>query len=369
MSLPTLFLVGVTHRTAPFGFREKLSLGAEMEAALAAELMHLPILREFAVLNTCNRTEIYGVAADVAAARQVSEAFCVLKNVDPAEFDRFGFVLSGREAVEHLLQVASGLDSQILGENEIFGQVKRAYAVALERHSAGPILNRLFQKAFQAAKHVRTNTGVSTGQVSVANVGVDLALAVVGDLANARILLLGAGEMAEKSARAFHSRGARHLFIASRRFEQAELLAHSLGATAIPFEEREARLAESDIVVCSTAAPGTVISRAAVQSALGKRRSRPILFIDLAMPRDVDSAVANLGNVFLYNLDDLAQVAAQNRQARLVEAETGRNALVPRTDALWQQLQLQLTTLPEERPVPVADPIPLHRTFPSGALA
>jgi glutamyl-tRNA reductase len=369
MSLPTLFLVGVTHRTAPFGFREKLSLGAEMEAALAAELMHLPTLREFAVLNTCNRTEIYGVADDVAASRRVSAAFCSLRNVDPTEFDRFGFVLSGREAVEHLLQVASGLDSQILGETEIFGQVKRAYAVALERHSAGPILNRLFQKTFQAAKHVRTNTGVSIGQVSVANVGVDLALAVVGDLANARILLLGAGEMAEKSARAFHSRGARRLFIASRRFEQAHSLARSLGATAISFEEREARLAESDIVVCSTAAPGTVISHAAVQSALSKRRSRPILFVDLAMPRDVDSAVASIENVFLYNLDDLAQVAAQNRQARLVEAETGRNALVPRTDALWQQLQLQLTTLPEERLAPTADPIPLRRTAPSGALA
>ncbi len=369
MSLPTLFLVGVTHRTAPFGFREKLSLGTEMEATLAAELLRLPTLREFAVLNTCNRTEIYGVADHFAVSRQISAAFCALRNVDPAEFDRFGFVLSGREAVEHLLQVASGLDSQILGENEIFGQVKRAYAVALERHSAGPILNRLFQKAFQAAKHVRTNTGVSTGQVSVANVGVDLALAVVGDLANARILLLGAGEMAEKSARAFHSRGARHLFISSRRFEQADALARSLGATAIPFEERDAKLSESDIVVCSTAAPGTILSRAAVQSALSKRRSRPILFIDLAMPRDVDSAVASLGNVFLYNLDDLAQVAAQNRQARLVEAEAGRNTLVPRTEALWQQIQLQMTTLPEERLVPAAEPAPLRRTLSSGALA
>jgi glutamyl-tRNA reductase len=369
MSLTTLFLVGVNHRTAPFGFREKLSLGAEMEAALAAELMRLPALREFAVLNTCNRTEIYGVATDVAASHQVSAAFCTLRNVDPAEFDRFGFMFGGREAVEHLLEVASGLDSQILGENEIFGQVKRAYAVALERHSAGPILNRLFQKAFQAAKHVRTNTGVSNGQVSVANVGVDLALAVVGELANARILLLGAGEMAEKSVRAFHSRGARNISIASRRFEQADALARSLGAKAIPFDEREARLAESDIVVCSTAAPGTVISRAAVQSALGKRRARPILFIDLAMPRDVDSAVASLGNVFLYNLDDLAHVAAQNRQARLVEAEAGRTALVPRIDALWRQLQLQMTTLPQERPAPAADPTPFRQTLPGGALA
>ena len=369
MSLPILFLVGATHRTAPFGFREKLALDTELEAALAADLVHLPCLREFAILNTCNRVEIYGVATDREAPRRVSAAFCRSRHVHDGEFARFGFVREGRGAVDHLLHVASGLDSQILGETEILGQAKRAYATAQARHSSGPILNRLFQKAFQAAKHVRTHTGVTTGQVSVANVAVDLALNVFGDVAGARMLFLGAGEMAEKSARAFRSRGARHLAIASRRLERAESLARDLGASALSFEDRHAHLAEADVVVCSTSSPDTIISVLAVRDAMSQRKARPLLFIDLAMPRDVDAAVAKLENVFLYNLDDLARVAAQNRQARLVEAEAGRTALVPRTDALWAQLQLQLATLSEGRPERNIEPVRLGHSHTVGALA
>lgn len=348
MSLPTLFLVGATHRTAPFGFREKLALNAELEAALAAELTRVRSILEFAILNTCNRVEIYGVARDADSARRASAIFCSLRSIDPVEFDRFGFSLSGADAVAHLLRVASGLDSQILGETEIFGQVKRAYATAQTRQSAGPILNRFFQKAFQAAKHVRTTTGVTTGQVSVANVGVDLALNVFGDVTGARILLIGAGEMGEKSARAFCSRGASHVTIASRHLERAEALARDLGAAAVSFDEREGQLATADIVVCSTASPDTVLSLEAVRRAMSQRKSRPLLLIDLAMPRDVDAAVANLENVFLYNLDDLARVAAENRQARAAQAETGRVALEPRIAALWAQLQLQLRMLPAD---------------------
>lgn len=342
MSHPTLFLVGVTHRTAPFGFREKLALAAEREAALAAELARLGTISEFVILNTCNRVEIYGVAQHPSAPRQVSAAFCALRGINLEDFERFGFMLEERAAVSHLLHVASGLDSQILGETEIFGQVKRAYAVAQTRHSAGPILNRLFQKAFQAAKHVRSSTGVTTGQVSVANVGVDIALAVFGNLHDAKILLLGAGEMGEKSARAFQSRGARHLAVANRNLERATALADSLGATTLPFEDREAHLGDYDIIVCSTSAPTTVVSAAAVAAAVAQRKSRPLLLIDLAMPRDVDSAVAGLANVFLYNLDNLADVAAKNRQARLVEAEAGKVALAPRIESLWCALQGQM---------------------------
>jgi glutamyl-tRNA reductase len=344
MTHPTLFLVGVTHRTAPFGFREKLSLGIEGEAALAAELAHLPFVREFAVLNTCNRVEIYGVADNPDGAREVARVFCLLRHVATADFERFGFAQTGRRVVEHLLQVAAGLDSQILGETEIFGQVKRAYATAQTRGSAGPILNRLFQKAFQAAKYIRTTTGITMGQISVANVAVDLAQNVFGDVANARILLLGAGEMAEKSARAFQSRGARHVTVASRRLDRANLLAESLGAKTVGFDQRETALVSADIVVCSTSAPSTVLSHATVKSAMAGRRCHPLLLIDLAMPRDIDTAAGSLENVFLYNLDDLATVAAKNRQARLTEAEAGRAALASRIETLWNALQYQLTT-------------------------
>ena len=299
MNTPSLFLVGATHRTAPFGFREKLALGTEAEAGLAQELAGLRSLREFVILNTCNRVEIYGVAANENVPDQVAGAFCARQHVKSSEFGRFGFVCKDRDAVQHLLEVASGLDSQILGETEIFGQVKKAYATAQTRGSVGAALNRLFQKAFQAAKHVRTNTAVTTGQVSVANVAVDLALSIFGSLADTRVLLVGAGEMGEKSAKAFQSRGAKHLTISSWHFEHASEVAAELGAEALPFENRETRLADADIVVCSTAAPGTVISAEAVRGAMRTRLARPLFLVDRAMPRDVELAAGAIENVYL----------------------------------------------------------------------
>jgi len=232
----------------------------------------------------------------------------------------------------------------MLGETEIFGQVKRAYAAAQARGSVRAILNRLFQKAFQASKHVRTNTAVTAGQVSVANVAVDLAADIFGDLEDARVLILGAGEMGQKTARAFASRGAKDLTVASRRLERARALAAGLGAGVLAFEELESRLAEWDIVVCSTSAPGAVISAGAAREAMRSRAARPILLVDLALPRDVDPSAADVGNLYLYNLDDLARIAEKNRMARLAEARHGRAVLGQRIDALWPQLEAQLAS-------------------------
>lgn len=346
----SLFLVGATHRSAPFGFREKIALNAEAEAALAVRLKRVPGLREFVILNTCNRVELYGAAEQRSTVHATVAAFCADRHIADSDFEQFGFVQEGRDAVEHLCQVAAGLDSQILGETEIFGQTKRAYATAQARGSAGPILNRLFQKAFQAAKQVRSTTGITTGQVSVANVGVDLAANVFGQLGDVRLLIIGAGEMAEKSAKAFRSRGTVSLSIANRRRERADEFAREMSAEVVSFEQRDTAVADADIVVCSTAAPNTVLSLAAVRAAMASRPSRPLLLIDLAMPRDIDAAAGRLDNVYLYNLDDLALVAARNRDARLAEADAGRRTLAPRIDALWQQLQLQFATLPAPRP-------------------
>jgi glutamyl-tRNA reductase len=345
MSEPILFLVGATHRSAPFAFREKIALGAEAEAALAADLKRSPAVREFVVLNTCNRVEIYAVGANPAAGREIVALFCAQRHVPVGDFEEFGIVRRDRDVVDHLCQVASGLDSQILGETEIFGQVKRAYANAQTRATAGPILNRLFQKAFQAAKHVRANTGITTGQVSVANVAVDLALSIFGGVERARLLVIGAGEMAEKAAKAFQGRGTQSIEVTNRDLARAASLAETLHAQSLPFDQRETALVAADIVVCSTSSPGTVISSDAVRAAMAQRRSRPLLLIDLAMPRDIDSVAGKLENVYLYNLDDLALVAAKNREARLMEAETGRAALTQRASALWLQLQLQLAIL------------------------
>ena len=340
-----LFVIGATHHRAPLAVREKLSLKPESAAALQAELAALEGLREFAVLNTCNRVEFYGVAAKPDITRRIIKAFCARQQFDADEFAQIRLELRGRDAVQHLVEVSAGLDSQMLGETEIFGQVKEAYAAAQAGGTTGPVLNRLFQKGFQAAKHVRTHTAITAGHVSVANVAVDLALNIFGDLGATRILLLGAGEIGEKTARAFQSRGASALTVASRRLERAMELATTLGASAMPFDQCESRLGEFDVVVCATSAPGVVVPLAAVKSAMHRRPARPLFFIDQALPRDVDPAVAEIENVFLYNLDDLARIAEENRAAREAEIAKCRAIAAEKSDALWRQVAPQVDAL------------------------
>jgi glutamyl-tRNA reductase len=345
MSQPGLFIIGATHHRVPLAVREKLSLSKDGAIAVKAELATIAGLREFAVLNTCNRVEFYGVAADADTTARVSAAFCAQQKFDPAEFAKIRIELRGRDAVQHLVEVSAGLDSQMLGETEIFGQVKEAYAAAQTGGTTGPVLNRVFQKGFQAAKHVRTHTAITEGQVSVANVAVDLAQNIFGGLADARILLLGAGEIGEKTAKAFQSRGAAALTVASRRFERAMELATALGASAMPFEQRETRLAEFDVVVCATSAPEVVVTLAATRTAMHRRPARPLFFIDQALPRDVDPDVAQLENVFLYNLDDLAKIAEENRAAREAEMSKCRAIVADKAEALWRQVAAQVEAL------------------------
>lgn len=338
MSSPGFFLLGTTHQRAPLAVREKLALDAEASAALQTELATIAGLRELTILNTCNRIEFYGVAATPEALTQLEAAYCARQCFSVEAFAAFRISLTGRDAIQHLFEVACGLDSQMLGETEIFGQVKAAYATAQTRQSTGPILNRVFQKTFQAAKYVRTQTAITVGQVSIANVAVDLAQNIFGDLKATRILLLGAGEIGEKTAKAFQSRGAASLTVASRRLERAMELATAFGASALPFDQREVRLSEFDVVVGSTSAPEPVISVAAAAAALRKRPARPLFFIDLAMPRDIEAGVADLENAFLYNLDDLAKIAESHRLARLCEVERARTMLTEKSTALWQQV-------------------------------
>lgn len=345
MSSAGLFVIGATHHQASLAVREKLSLSPGGAGALHAQLAAIAELREFAVLNTCNRVEFYGVGTSADTADRVAAAFCAHQQFDAAEFDRIKLSLRDCDAVRHLVEVSAGLDSQMLGETEIFGQVKSAYAAAQTRGSTGPILNRIFQKGFQAAKHVRSQTAITEGNVSIANVAVDLALTIFGSLKDTRILLLGAGEIGEKTAKAFQSRGAAGLTVASRRLERAMELARTLGAAALPFEHCEAHLAEFDIVVCATAAPEIVVSLVAVKAAVQKRPARPLFFIDQALPRDVDPAVAEIQNVFLYNLDDLAKIAGENRAAREAEITKCRGIVADKAGALWRQVAPQVQAL------------------------
>lgn len=334
----TLFILGASHHRTPIELREKLALTADKMNAFLAQLGQLPGLREHAVLNTCNRVEFYGCAENAETIAKLQAAFCAFQGFSEAEFAAIRHHAQNREALEHLIEVCSGLDSQMLGETEILGQVKDAYAAAQTRHSTGPVLNRVFQKTFQYAKYIRTHTAITEGQISVANVAVDLSTKIFGELAEARILLLGAGEIGDKTAKAFQSRGAKTLTVASRRLERAMELANTLGAAALPFEQWAARLHDFDIVVCSTAAPQVVVTADVIHAAMKQRRARPLFFIDLALPRDVDPAAAEHENVFLYNLDDLAKIAEENLAARTAEVKRAREILNEKAVALWAQL-------------------------------
>lgn len=341
MSAParTLFLLGASHHTAPLELREKIALAGEKLDALRDQLRTLPGLPEFAVLNTCNRVEIYGVAAEDGVMDRLQAALCALSDMDPAVFSRIRLQLLDRTAVQHVLEVAAGLDSQMVGETEILGQIKGAYAAAQTSGTTGPVLNRMFQKTFQAAKHVRTNTAIGEGQISVASVAVDLALKIFGNLARCHVLVLGAGEIGEKTARAFQSRGAGTMTVTSRRIARAEELAREFGAQAVAFDRMQEMLPAADVAVCSTAAPEPVVTRAMAAATMKRRAARPLFFIDLAMPRNIAPDVASLPNVFLYNLDDLAKIAAENLALRQAETERARLVLTEKAAALWRQLE------------------------------
>jgi glutamyl-tRNA reductase len=319
--------------------REKLALaGAKLEE-LYRVLESLEDVTEFAVLNTCNRVEIYGVASGTETVDRLQASFCALSQMDTALFEKFRLRLHGHPTVQHLLEVTAGVDSQMVGETEILGQVKNAYAAAQTRGATGPVLNRVFQKSFQAAKHVRTNTAIGEGQISVASVAVDLALKIFGSLQPLHALVLGAGDIGEKTARAFKSRGIGKMTVASRRFEHAQEVAAGFSAEALPFERVPDALSEFDIAVCSTAAPEPVVTEAMTALAMRCRTSRPLFFIDLAMPRNIEPEVARLPNVFLYNLDDLAKIADENLSLREAEIHRVRALLADKAAALWEQVE------------------------------
>lgn len=332
---PVLFLLGASHRTASLAVREKLSLDETRATALAARLRAMPGVKEFTLLNTCNRVELYGVALTPDTLDALHGALCETTGCTPEELNGAGFTRHNHEAIAHLFSVASGLDSQIVGETEILGQVKQAYDAALAAHSTGPVLNRVFQKTFQAAKHIRTNTGIGAGQISIATVAVDLAGRIFGELTTTKILVVGAGDIGLKTAQAFQSRGAASITVASRTLSNAEAAAAQTGGWAASLADLPELLAAADIVASSTSAPGFVLTKELVAAAMKRRAARPLFLVDLALPRDVDPATAALANVFVYNLDDLAKIAEANLAQREAEVARCRAILAERTAALW----------------------------------
>jgi glutamyl-tRNA reductase len=338
-ALESLFVLGVSHHETPLDVRERFALTEREVADLQKQIHTKGGIRECLVLNTCNRIEIYGLADKLSEADSVSSLFCSMKGLSTKQFSEYAYSHNNLEALQHVLEVSAGLDSQMVGETEILGQLKQAYTAARDANTTGNVLNRLFEKSFQAAKEARTRTSITRGQISIGNVAVDLASRIFGKLANSRVLLLGSGEVGEKTAQALKSRGAGDISVSSRTFENAHKLAHSLEGSAIDFEDFTNQLHHFDIVICSTSAPSSLLNKEIIAKTMKQRPERPCFIIDLALPRDVDPAVEDVENVYLYNLDDLSSIANENLEARKAEIEDAREILKKHAWNLWLQLR------------------------------
>jgi glutamyl-tRNA reductase len=316
-----LLAIGASHKTATLALRERLSLPEGRSASLVTELVRTGEVLEAVAISTCNRTEIYLVASDPVEAESLAlSALARQAGIRPTELLGTLYSLRGEEAVRHLFSVAAGLDSMIVGEAEIQGQVKRAYELALVEGTTGPITNRLFRDALGAGKRARTETGISRSRVSVSSIAVELAAHTLGELSERNVLVVGAGENGELTARALADRGVRTIFVANRRYDRAIGLAARFGGEAVRFDDLPELLVRADIVVSCTASPHQIIGREELEQVLDERGDRPLLLIDIAVPRDVDPAVRELKGITLYDMDDLQHAVARNVTGRTAEA-------------------------------------------------
>ncbi|OQX17537.1 MAG: glutamyl-tRNA reductase [Desulfobulbaceae bacterium A2] len=323
MSAETILLLGVNHKTTPLAIREKLALGGGYEAHLAA-LGQRSELDEFFVLSTCNRVELLCCTREPAAAAARLEEYLFGAAVGSGERSRYLYHYQDQAAVEHLFLVAASLDSMVVGEAQILGQLKEAFRQASEQHATGLVLNRLLHKAFSVAKRVRTETRIGASAVSISYAAVELARKIFGELKGRKAMLIGAGEMAELAAEHLLSQGIAQVMVANRTLERAVALARRFQGQAVALEEVTQQLAEVDIIVSSTGAPGIILSRDEVRPVMRQRRNRPLFFIDIAVPRDLDPAINEIDNVYLYDIDDLQHVIELNKAEREQEAVKAR---------------------------------------------
>jgi glutamyl-tRNA reductase len=315
----SIFCFGVSHRTAALDVRERFAIPVTALPEALAQLKMIPEVAEGVIVSTCNRTEFYvtGELADTFAPDFFANFYRDFRATD----ERHLFRLCADECVRHLFRVASGLESMVVGETEIFGQLKRAYQHATSKGTVSRFLHRLFQKSFQVGKQVRSSTSITRGSVSVGSVAVDLAEQIFGDLEGRKIMIIGAGETSEKTAKAFQSRGAAQIFVSNRSFERAQALATLTGGRAIHFVDWKPEFRDLDILVSSTAAPHAIITLDKLATLWRLRRDRPLFMIDLAMPRDIDPAVQKLDGVYLYDLDSLQGIAQRTLAVRKQESE------------------------------------------------
>ena len=306
----SIVVIGLSHHTAPVTVRERFAFAEARVPEVLKQLRDSGAATEAVILSTCNRVELYAVTA-----QEPREAFNALRQflLDCHEYreplhDEF-YTLAEPHSVEHLFKVACGLDSMVLGETEILGQLKKAYDVALQHGHSGGRLNRAFQKAFNVAKQIRTETNIQRGSISVGSVAVELAEKIFTSLHGRQAMVLGAGDTSEKTARALVSRGVQSIIVSNRSHDRAVELATELGGRAVHFEDWAAEFPKTDIVISSTSAPHYVLDRVRLEPLLKPRKGRPLLLIDIAVPRDIEPEVNFLENVYLYNIDDLQAIA------------------------------------------------------------
>ncbi|MGH9885415.1 MAG: glutamyl-tRNA reductase, partial [bacterium] len=325
-----LTAIGVNHRGAPLDVRERLAYRPSEVGPMIDELREATNALEAVVLSTCNRTELYVVEADDDCAPAAWKALSARLGEDAS---KYGYVRRDRDAASHLCRVASGLDSMVLGEAQIQGQVREAWEMS--RSHSGPILNRLFQSSLHVAGRVRSETAVARGAASVSSAAVQLAKQIFGALAGKRAMILGAGEMAELALESLTAQGVRAAIVANRTFERASVLAARYGAVAVHYDECWSALGDVDLLVCSTASPRPVVSVENVRPGIAARGDRPLCILDIALPRDVEPDVGELANVFLYNLDDLQAVVSSNIERRRAEVPAAERLVVVEADRFW----------------------------------
>ncbi len=319
MQSDKILLLGVNHRTTPVEVRERIALSQDYERHLEL-LADIVGVKECYLLSTCNRVELLVVVAAGAEIRQRLTEFLFGEAVTLEEAAEYLYIYEGSEAVRHLFLVAGSLDSMVVGEAQILGQLKEAYRFAAGMGATGPLLNKLLHKSFTVAKRIRNETEIGASAVSISSAAVELARKIFGSLAGKNVLLIGAGEMAELAAEHLVGHGVESVRVMNRTFARATILAEKFGGVAVAVEDLSAQLTDIDILISSTGAPGLVLMRGDVAAVMPLRERRPLFLIDIAVPRDLDPQLAELDNVYLHDIDDLSSVVAANRQEREREA-------------------------------------------------
>jgi glutamyl-tRNA reductase len=340
-----LHIIGVSHRTAPIEIREALAFPRDTMADALQRLREETGAAEAMILSTCNRVELYARCERPDAPEALEAFLCAFHQRDPAAFAESLYRISGEEAVLHAFRVASSLDSMVIGEPQILGQVREAYQTAETAGTLGPTLGALRNRTVAVARRARNETGIGAGAVSVSYVAVELARKIFGELDGRNVLLVGAGKMSELAARHLVSGGAKATVLAGRTMQRATELAAALGGRALPLEKLREALAGADIVISGTGATGLVIRHEDVEAARAARRQRPLFLIDIAVPRDIESSVSRLQGVFLYDLDDLKAVADANLRERRKQAAAAE-ALIEREAREFLDWEKSLDVVP-----------------------